>query len=195
MKQKIYEKIKRKNHGEYASFAIWDDKNYKNLDIIENSINELNNSIVIIGLNASKSGDDKDFRAFHNGRNDNQLKNAFNKSKKFRGAYMTDLIKNKVTSNSSEAIDEFKKDEGKHLDKLKEELRDLKCKNLRIILMGKKVKELLFKNKKFIQELKSEFKIKIASIPHFAQHSEIQKEKFIRKAKSPKFVELSSVEL
>lgn len=175
MNKKIYEKIKRK-YGRWASFAVWDKSDIENLEPIHNSVSQLKNSVIILGLNASRKAK-KDFGSFHykhGGGRDDFLMEAFNHSP-FRGAYMTDIVK-EVNSKSKKITEKLKNKPKKYSTEFKEELQDLKCKNPLIIAIGKDVE-------KFLKESKKIKNSRIIGIPHYADRYRITKKRFISAVK------------
>ena len=90
--------ITKSKYGKFASWAIWSEEDYTDASIIESSISELNPKIVFVGLNASRDVTDEVWRAFHckhQGGSDGKLRATYNQSI-YRGAYMTDILKNYV---------------------------------------------------------------------------------------------------
>ncbi|MCX6818310.1 MAG: hypothetical protein NTU57_05640 [Candidatus Aenigmarchaeota archaeon] len=173
MEQTSLQKIE-KNHGNYASFAIWDEKNYdaNPTELIKIYMNDLKPQIVIVGLNASR--DTKNFEAFHckhRGGRGEWLKDAFNKSR-FRGAYMTDIIKDVNPKSKNVKLSE------NDIKTFSNELKDLGCKNFTVIAIGKRAYKILNDNKTRIIN-QDNIKIDIKKIPHYA--SRIEREDFIGK--------------
>jgi hypothetical protein len=116
-----YVKIKQR-FGRYANWAIWNDQDIKNTEIIEESISELNAKFVTLGLNISKPFD-SDWVNFRIGKHDRKLKALFNKSPA-RGSYMTDLIKGFPEPDSKKVLDAIKKDQSilnRHIEEFNEE--------------------------------------------------------------------------
>jgi hypothetical protein len=153
------------NYGKVASWAIWNENDITDAEIIEKNINDLNPNIIMIGLNISGHLEHnwQNFHSNHRGSHDRRLMKAFNQNK-FRGAYMTDFIKNIAEPKSvlvnkylnSPYIEESRK-------KFEEELRDLGSTNPLIILFGSD-------NSKFVKSFKklhaNHFNIK--NIPHYS---------------------------
>lgn len=102
-----FEIIKEK-FGKFSTWAIWDFQNEKNTEVIDNNINLLHSNYVFIGLNISKEVDT--WTNFRGGKHDRKLKYAFNSINKFRGAYMTDLIK-EIEVNSTNILSKIDKKE------------------------------------------------------------------------------------
>lgn len=82
---------------------------------------------------------------------------------------MTDIIKTK------------KKNEEENIKIFLKELKDLKCKNPKIIAMGDDAYKILKKNKNPIK--KAGIRLKIKQVPHYSYNSGISKKEFIRKVK------------
>ncbi|MFZ1291234.1 MAG: hypothetical protein WAR79_14150 [Melioribacteraceae bacterium] len=78
-------------YGKYGSWAIWDEKNERDTNIILDNYSLLNSKYVGVGLNISKSHEDN-WGNFRGGKHDRKLKYAFNVSS-LRGFYLTDLFK------------------------------------------------------------------------------------------------------
>jgi len=97
-KNKI-EQIKKK-YGRFSTWAIWNDNNESDTEIIEQNIPLLHTKWVLIGLNMSKPV--KVWGNFRGGKHDRKIKIAF-RNTYFSGAYMTDLIK--ISKKSSIEID------------------------------------------------------------------------------------------
>lgn len=106
-----YEIIKRK-YGKVASWLIYDE-DYSDYKIIEKHIHELNPAYVFCGLNAAKDtlGIWQAFHLRYQGGKGKILKETFNDSPVFRGAYITDLFKEHVNAKSNEVFGIVKKDE------------------------------------------------------------------------------------
>ena len=51
MERALFEKIRYSHYANFISFAIWNDNDINNLSAIEENIENLNQNIVIIGLN------------------------------------------------------------------------------------------------------------------------------------------------
>jgi len=128
MDSKKYEII-RKKYGKVASWLIYGE-DYADYNIIEKHINELNPAYVFCALNAAKDtlGIWQAFHLRYKGGKGKILKDTFNNSPVFRGAYITDLFKEHVNAKSNEVIRIVKKDErfrNKNFNKFREEMEDL----------------------------------------------------------------------
>lgn len=98
-----FEEIK-KIYGRFSTWAIWDENNESDTEIIENNIDKLHTNWIIIGLNISKPvGVWGNFRG---GKHDRKIKTAFSNTN-ILGSYMTDLIK-KSEKSSTEIEKEVK---------------------------------------------------------------------------------------
>jgi hypothetical protein len=91
--------ILEEKYGGFSSWAIWDPADPRCTDIIRESIAELDPSVVMVGLNISAPLEHP-WSNFHIGRNDRKLIHAFNQGR-FRGSYMTDIVKGEVEVNSA----------------------------------------------------------------------------------------------
>jgi len=147
MEEKIFNKLKEfEKDGiklrEVASWAVWDDKDIKNPKIIEDNKEELNGKIVFVALNfggKKRPNDWKDWQNFHGkGVGDQRLCKILSKPE-FKGAYMTDLIKNLHNSKAKQAIKIFKTDETKRnedIEFLFKEIELLGTENIEMYLFG-----------------------------------------------------------
>jgi len=154
-----FENIKR-NHGSYASWAVWadaSDKAKSNMGEISHFKNEsvlgfLKNNIVMVGLNLSSSGPSSEpFLNFHSRNpraNDFKIRYAF-KDSLYYGAYMTDIIKTRVevvAKNVMRYLKEHPKAIEENLETFREEMQDLKATAPVILSFGKDTYSLLNKN-------------------------------------------------
>ncbi|GHV25199.1 hypothetical protein AGMMS4952_02370 [Spirochaetia bacterium] len=136
-----------------ASFALWDEKNPKDLAIIEDSIDELKVHYVFVALNFGGNDTErapwwKDWNNFHcttgpNG-GDSRLQNLLNKSK-FKGAYMTDIIKNYPTPSAAHLAKMQDIDEPTHIKWFVDEINLLETDNIQMFLLGKDVEDKFIK--------------------------------------------------
>lgn len=135
--RKQYELLAKK-YGQYASWAIWDEKDESDPKIIQSHIKDLNSKYVFIALNASG-----DFRRegpwanFRGGKHDRKLKFACNDTA-LRGSYLTDLFKGVKEADSKEVqkhlTDEFMK---QSVSQFCEEMLDIGAtKNTVYIVLG-----------------------------------------------------------
>ena len=118
-----FDKIKAK-FGEFVSWALWNNEDESDINIIEHNLPLLNVNWILIGLNISKPV--RVWGNFRGGKHDRKLKIAFNNSF-VRGSYMTDLIK-KVEKSSTAIKKELKCDEldiSKHVKSFTEELNTI----------------------------------------------------------------------
>ena len=171
MERVLFDKLKNSKFADFASFAVWDDKEIEDLSVIEKNIENLNQNIVIVGLNAS--GSIKKFQNFHckhRGGRDSWLREAFNDSR-FRGAYMTDIIKNDKSPRQF-LVDLDEGNISKNVKDFREEMAFMGCRDPFIIAIGDKTTEILREN---LPELIGN----IHSIPHYARRKPaITKEEF-----------------
>ncbi|MFA5173369.1 MAG: hypothetical protein WC435_03170 [Candidatus Paceibacterota bacterium] len=142
MEKEIFKQIKKK-YGNYASFAIWG-KDLNNVNIIEKNVEILHGKIVFVGLNISKSINKfQNFHFKHKGGRDNWLKELLNDSFIFKGAYMTDIIKNNISSRQNK-LKMSDKEKEKNLELFEKELIALNTKP-ELIAFGNKTYKLLDK--------------------------------------------------
>lgn len=121
-----FDEIKTK-FGAFVSWALWNNEDESDINIIEHNLPLLNVNWILIGLNISKPV--RVWGNFRGGKHDRKLKIAFNNSF-VRGSYMTDLIK-KVEKSSTEIEKELRCGEldiSKHVKFFTEEL-ELLCVN------------------------------------------------------------------
>jgi len=161
MDKSLFYRIKNTRWANFISFAVWDDNNIDNLFVIEKNVNDLNQNIVIVGLNIN-GGVKKlqNFHLKHPGGRDSWLRNAFNKGC-FRGAYMTDIIKNSKSSRQL-AVDLSKENIDKNLLIFREEMFFINSKDTFIIAIGDITYDILKRG--FVEDNKN-----IYFIPHYAQ--------------------------
>jgi len=170
MDKNFFQKIENSKYADFISFALWSDSDISDLSVIKNSIEFLNQNIIIIGLNVSREVQRfQNFHFRHRGGRDHWLREAFNKGI-FRGAYMTDIIKNDVSPRQS-SVDLSKENINKNLLLFKEELDFINSKNIFIIAIGDTTYNIL-------KEHLSKDGINICSIPHYARRG-ITREEFI----------------
>lgn len=153
----------RKNHGRYASWAVWappvgnlKSSNIGNLDVLDPGINPrllevLNPHVVMVGLNTSRQVPNEPFRNFHDGgryAKDFKLRFLFQETA-YWGAYMTDVIKEHVESDSKKVVVGLKAkptDIRDNMKILREELRDLGEPKPLVLALGADAHDLLRKN-------------------------------------------------
>jgi hypothetical protein len=146
MKELYLEKMGK--WSQIGSWAIWNEQDYKDTSIIIHSAGKLRNDIVIVGLNVSKEINE-DWQNFHAGKNDLKLKQLFNNSS-YEGAYMTDIIKEKVEVKSNNLMKSLTNEILQaNILKFRNEMADLGADDSTLfILLGKDVEKL------FCQELR-----------------------------------------
>jgi hypothetical protein len=88
--------------GHHSSWTIWNPKDITDLSVIDSNHITLQSKVVIVALNISAKVA-KPWQNFHVGRNNYKLKKAFNDTS-YRGAYITDLIKDHMSPNSKEVL-------------------------------------------------------------------------------------------
>ena len=90
-------------YGEYSSWAIWNPDDIRDTSLISQNRDELKTDVVMVGLNISADISGQWWTNFHAGRNDPKLRLAFNDSR-FRGSYMTDIVKSVIQVNGAELM-------------------------------------------------------------------------------------------
>lgn len=137
-----FEELERK-YGRYSSWAIWDPADPRSSDIVRKNIDQLNPKIVMVSLNVSATIYEP-WSNFRIGKNDRKLIHAFNQGE-YRGAYMTDILKDEVEVDSSNIRKKIKSGEldiNHHVDAFKTEMKDVGAsKDSLFILFGKIVEE------------------------------------------------------
>jgi len=180
MEKAVFENLKKTKYNDkvelskLASWAIWDKQDIENTKIIEENIEELNGKIVFVALNFSTEKQDwQNWQNFHcDSHADKRLRDLLSDTK-YKGAYMTDLIKNYHESNAEETIQTFKHDKGKRnndIDFFFKEIELLKTENIEMYLFGKDLEWLFEKyvmEHKDIDKLKQKV-IKCQRIHHFS---------------------------
>jgi hypothetical protein len=182
MDEKVFDKLKKTKYDDkielskLASWAVWDDKDIENPEIIKDNIENLKSNIVFVALNfggKKKTDNWKDWQNFHGkGVGDQKLCKILSKPE-FKGAYMTDLIKDLHNPKAKQAAKTFENNEtkrNKDIEFLFQEIDMLETNNIKMYLFGEDV-ETLFK--KYVIEHKGfkTFKqkvIKCQRIYHFA---------------------------
>ena len=147
-------KILTSKYGPYASWAIWDCKNEKDLSIINQNFNQLHSRFIFLGLNISSSLDNNPWSNFHGGKHDRKLKYACD-SNKLSGSYITDIFKNIPVSQSNK-LESLLTDEiiRKNVTFFNQEMRDIKINNkTQFIIFGAKTS--YYFNRYFKQEYKN----------------------------------------
>src|SRR5215469_6544129 len=145
-----FESIKKK-HGGYASWAVWAEatrkpkSNMGDIGIFDLSSNPnlthiLKNSVVMVGLNISRSFSEA-FRNFHDSNpraNDFKIRYAFQNTE-YYGAHMTDIIKDFEMINSKDVLKYLNENPAvikRNVDRFREELRDLESREPIILAFG-----------------------------------------------------------
>lgn len=132
-------------YGFTSSWAIWNPDDISDLSVIESNHLKLFMNVVMVGLNVS--ADIKEpWQNFHMGPNDRKLIKAFNDTS-YRGAYMTDLIKDHTEANSGKLLKDLTEDQLKNnFKRFYEEMDVLGAdKSTLFILFGNQVKELFLR--------------------------------------------------
>jgi len=108
---------------------------------------------------------------------------AFNKSKTFRGSYMTDLFKHSTAVRQNDLIISEKNKDKAYKD-FSTELKAIGARNPRIIVFGDKAhKDVLDWQKTLDWQKARKFKCRIEKIPHFSYW---ERSKFINAARGLK---------
>jgi hypothetical protein len=157
-----FDLIKRK-HGAYGSWAVWvpssgrPKSNVANLDVLDERLNTalletLNPGVVMVGLNLGHgAGTDAPFRNFHSCNpkaHDFKIRRAFSGTT-FWGAYMTDIIKDRVEPASGKLVGWLKQNPhviADNVRRLRAELSDLGHSRPVILAFGRAAYDLLAKN-------------------------------------------------
>lgn len=172
MKKALFERIKKGKYARYASFAVWDDRDLDDTSIIEKNIKTLRSDLIIVGLNASGKPTNRftNFHTTHRGGRDSWVRDVFNRSP-WRGAYMTDIIKNDTSSRQPKGRDLV--NEKKNAKIFKDELRTIGCKRPRyIIAFGNRTARIL-------KEQFPEWKDRILQVLHYQLRGTHQKKRFM----------------
>jgi hypothetical protein len=134
----------RNKYGRGGSWAFWDPADVRDLSVIGRYWDKRKPHYVLVGLNLSKSVE-YTWGNFHHSPRDAKLGYAISRTK-YRGAYMTDIIKRIIEPNSAELMKSLtEKEKRKHVQKFENELRSLGCKNRMIIALGGDTYKLLCK--------------------------------------------------
>lgn len=131
-------------YGLYSSWAIWNPDDPRDASVIRRNLADLNPRVVMVGLNVSAPLPYA-WANFRIGRNDRKLVHTFNEGR-FRGAYMTDIVKGEVEVNSGNIRKRIKSGEldiAKHVETFHQEMADVGAdENSLFILFGGLVQEL-----------------------------------------------------
>jgi hypothetical protein len=172
-----FENIKQK-HGRYASWAVWADASEKpksNMGDVSHFKNEsvlslLKNNVVMVGLNFSRPVRvSEPFINFHDPNpraNDFKIRYAF-KDSAYYGAYMTDIIKFLEEVDSKNVMKYLKERQEiieKHLEKFRDEMRDIRATAPTILAFGKDAHKILSENLN-----KNEY-CKLIKLTHYSHH-------------------------
>ncbi len=98
MHPSLFESLEKK-YAQHASWAVWNSRDLEDTSVIRDNLPDLKTSVVMVALNISGELPSA-WRNFHSRDHARKLMYAFNKSP-YRGAYMTDLIKDCVEPNSA----------------------------------------------------------------------------------------------
>lgn len=154
MKQDLFNSI-RGQYGNCVSWAVWNDSDRSDTQIIEKNINILHSREIILALNISKPLT-TEWSNFHGGKHDRKLINALNHSS-YRGAYLTDYFKDTAEPDSKKLIRAMSKDDPEVLRQTQNLLNELQAigatPDSLIIIMGGKSTYLYSLYLKHIQPL------------------------------------------
>lgn len=134
-------KLIKRRHGSYGSWAVWAPQgqtpksNMGDIEVLDPRANPsllrtLNPGVVMIGLNLSRGFPGSPFRNFHDPdpvANDFKIRHAFSGTI-YRGAYMTDVIKDHVELASTQLLEHLRTNPQvvrNHIEVLRSELFDL----------------------------------------------------------------------
>jgi hypothetical protein len=121
----VFEQLESKC-AQHASWAIWNDSDFKDTTVIQRNLKDLKTSVVMVALNISAPLS-KEWGNFHGSDHARKLAYAFNQSP-CRGAYMTDLIKGYVEPNSARLRQQLLRGHvnlPSHVASFREEMKDL----------------------------------------------------------------------
>lgn len=194
--REIYERMSRK-YGDVGSWAVWEEAGLKpksnmgHLNIFDlkknpSLLETLNNNVVMVGLNFSRSlipigvstvpgEDQKPFKNFHDlspRANDFKIRYAF-KGTDFYGVYMTDVIKNLEMVDSKDVKKHLKSNPHlveENIAFFREELKDLKAQKPVLLAFGVDTYNMLFNH------LGKDEYFKLIRLTHYSH--QISKEKY-----------------
>lgn len=113
-------------YGRHSSWAVWNPANPADTQIIGQDLSCLKTSVVLVALNIS-GRIQTDWQNFHGRDHARKLMLAFNASP-YRGAYMTDLIKDEVEANAGKLRARIRNgtvDVAKHVNAFRAEMHDV----------------------------------------------------------------------
>jgi hypothetical protein len=137
----------KEKYGHQSSWAIWNDKmsDLSMFDTIDNI--QINNKIVLVGLNISKKIENP-FGNFHSGKNDYKLRYSLQNTI-LSGAYMTDIIKDyeqKISGKVMKFLKENPTFVQENINSFKNEINDIGCEKPVLIAFGNDAYKLLIDN-------------------------------------------------
>lgn len=116
--------------------------------MIEQNCHELKTDVVMVGLNVSAPVSGQRWKNFHGGPNDRWLRFAFNDSR-FRGAYLTDVLKDEIDVSSSNVMARIRKgliDVDQHIVQFRHEMSAIGANDQTLfVVFGKGSKSLFAK--------------------------------------------------
>jgi len=116
-------------YSQHASWAVWNSHDLEDTTVIRENPSDLKTSVVMVALNISKHLPSP-WRNFHSRDHARKLMYAFNQSP-YRGAYMTDIIKEYVEPNSLQLQKQLSRGRLEvlpHVEMFREEMKDLGAK-------------------------------------------------------------------
>jgi hypothetical protein len=140
MDRKKFEAIREK-YGRVSSWAIWNPDDYADTSVIDQHVDDLTTDFVLVGLNVSRSVSHADwvnFHTRHRGTSDPMWMKDFNDSP-YRGAYMTDILKDWVDPDSSSierSIKEHPERLKAHIKSFLQELGEVGAEGAEILVFG-----------------------------------------------------------
>ena len=121
MDRTVFEQLENK-YSQHASWAVWNGRDLGDTTVIRDNLRDLKTSVVMVALNISRELPGP-WGNFHSRKRDNarKLMYAFNQSP-YRGAYMTDIIKDHVEPHAAKLrnVNWFS-----HVSTFREEIKDL----------------------------------------------------------------------
>jgi len=108
MDRKVFNKIKNFTSGgiklsHIATWALWDEKDIKNLGFIEKNVDKLNGNFVFVALNFGGKKLPVDWKDWQNIHGVKRVRDLLINTR-FEGAYITDLIKNTIIPSRIKTI-------------------------------------------------------------------------------------------
>jgi hypothetical protein len=141
--QTLFDELAKK-YDMCSSWAVWNPAKPADTRIIAEHLTCLKSSVVMIGLNVSRQIGDR-WQNFHGSDHARKLMFAFNDSP-YRGAYMTDIIKDEIETSAEKVLDRIEDgsiDLQRHISAFRDEMLDVGVhKHSLFILFGQRVSQL-----------------------------------------------------